>query len=162
MRKSQQGKHALVHLTLLAILAGCSTVPVSTTDKEASTAIRGLTDTPLGQAAAELATGRSDTESGFLLLDRGHDALAWRTFMADNAVRTLDAQYFLWKDDRLGRVFIQHLMDAAERGVRVRVIIDDSMTESDPIYLAKFGALPNVELRLYKPFGPSHKSNVLR
>lgn len=60
----------------------------------------------------------------------------------------------------MGRVLIQRLMDAAECGVRVCVIIEDSMTESDPMYLARFGAYPNVELRLCKPFGPAHKSYV--
>ena len=112
--------------------------------------------------AKELSNGRPESESGFLLLDRGRDALAWRLFMADQAERTLDAQYFLWKDDRMGRLFIQRLMDAAERGVRVRVLIDDSMTESDPEYLAKFAAHPGIEVRLYKPFGPDHKSFVFR
>jgi putative cardiolipin synthase len=82
--------------------------------------------------------------------------------MADQAIKTIDAQYFLWKNDRVGRLLIQHLLDAANRGVRVRVIIDDSMTESDPLYLAKFGAHQNVEVRLYKPFGPKHKSYVFR
>ncbi len=162
MKSLYTGKIALSGWVLLLAISGCASVPISTTDKDESFAIRNLGDTPLGQLATDLAGERAGSESGFLLLDRGHDALAWRTFMADNAVHTLDAQYFLWKDDRLGRMFIQHLMDAAERGVRVRVIIDDSMTESDPIYLAKFGALPNVELRLYKPFGPPHESYVLR
>ena len=146
---------------ILAVI-GCASVPVSTTDKVESFAIKDLGDTPLGRLAADLSSGRPDSESGFLLLDRGRDALAWRLFMAENAVRTIDAQYFLWKDDRVGRVFIQRLMDAAERGVRIRVIVDDSMTDSDPEYLAKFGAHPNVELRLYKPFGPPHNSYVLR
>jgi putative cardiolipin synthase len=112
--------------------------------------------------ALSLSSGKGDTESGYLLLDRGHNALAWRLFMADQAVKTIDAQYFLWKNDRIGRLFIQHLLDAANRGVRVRVLIDDSMTESDPLYLAKFGAHQNVEVRLYKPFGPAHKSYVFR
>ncbi len=162
MKSLLTGKIGLSGLILLLAISGCASVPVSTTDKDESFAVRNLGDTPLGQLATDLAGERPGSESGFLLLDRGREALAWRTFMADNAVRTLDAQYFLWKDDRLGRVFIQHLMGAAERGVRVRVIIDDSMTESDPIYLAKFGALPNVELRLYKPFGPPHSSYIMR
>ena len=66
--------------------------------------------------------------------------------------------YFLWKDDSAGKVLMQRLLAAAERGVRVRVLIDDSMTEADPEYLALFGAHPKVELRLYKPFGPKQKS----
>ncbi len=157
-------KHCLVPATiaLTITLGACTSVPASMTDKDASRAERGLEDTPLGQTAQELSAGQEGSESGFLLLDRGHNALAWRLFMAENAVRTIDAQYFLWKNDRLGRLFIQRLMDAADRGVRVRVIIDDSMTDSDPLYLAKFGAHPNIEVRLYKPFGPKHKSYVFR
>ena len=150
-------------LTWIALaLVACATVPSSTTDKDASYAVRDLDRTPLGKLAQALAVEREGSESGFLLLDRGHNALAWRLFMAENAVRTIDAQYFLWKNDRIGRLFIQRLMDAADRGVRVRVIIDDSMTESDPLYLARFGAHPNIEVRLYKPFGPKHKSYVFR
>ena len=117
--------------------------------------------TTLGKEAAALAAGRGG-DSGFLLMDRGRTALAWRTILADAAEKSIDAQYFLWKDDAAGKIMMQRLMAAAERGVRVRVLIDDSMTESDPQYLAKFGAYPNIELRLYKPFGPKHKSLLLR
>ena len=103
-----------------------------------------------------------DGESGFLLLDRGRDALSWRLILADAAERSIDAQYFLWKSDAAGKMMMQRLLDAAERGVRVRVLIDDSMTESDPHYLALFGAHPNVQVRIYKPFGSKHKSFVVR
>ena len=93
-------------LTWIALaLAGCTTVPSSTTDKDASYAIRDLDLTPLGKLADALAGEKEGSESGFLLLDRGHNALAWRLFMAENAVRTIDAQYFLWKNDRIGRLF---------------------------------------------------------
>jgi putative cardiolipin synthase len=115
----------------------------------------------LARTTHALAAGH-DGESGFLLLDRGRDALSWRLILADAAELSIDAQYFLWKDDDAGKVMIQRLLDAAERGVRVRVLIDDSMTESDPHYLALFGAHPNVQVRIYKPFGPEHKSFVLR
>jgi putative cardiolipin synthase len=84
--------------------------------------------------ATELAAGQDISDSGFLLLDRGHNAIAWRLFLADNATKSIDAQYFMWKNDRAGRLFLQRMQDAAERGVRVRVVIDDSMTESDPFY----------------------------
>ena len=143
------------------MVASCASVPTSTMDKTVSYAMTDLADTPLRQLSSELSAGHDEKESGFLLLDRGRDALAWRLFMAEQATKSLDVQYFLWKNDSAGRSFIQRLMDAAKRGVRVRVIVDDSMTESDPLYLAKFGALPNVEVRLYKPFGPAHKSYVL-
>jgi putative cardiolipin synthase len=159
--KSKLG-NLLTSVAIAIALAGCTTVPSSTMDKDISYAEKDPGSTPLGQLSQQLSEGRDDTESGFLLLDRGHNALAWRLFMADKAVRTIDAQYFLWKNDRIGRLFIQRLMDAADRGVRVRVIVDDSMTDSDPVYLAKFGGHPNIEVRLYKPFGPKHKSYVFR
>jgi putative cardiolipin synthase len=154
--------HLLAPVIATFILGACSSVPIETSDKTVTYADKDLSYTPLGKMATQLEAGKPEDESGFLLLDRGHDALAWRLFMADNAQRTLDAQYFLWKNDRLGRVFIQHLLDAAERGVRVRVLVDDSMTESDPEYLAKLGVHPNAEVRLYKPFGPKHNSFVMR
>ena len=152
----------MVMLLIVLTASACTSVPSATTDKEATQAEKDLGGTPLGQLAQQLAADRGVSESGFLLLDRGHNALAWRLFMADNAVRSIDAQYFLWKNDRVGRLFIQRLMDAADRGVRVRVIIDDSMTESDPLYLARFGGHPNIDVRIYKPFGPEHKSYVFR
>ena len=129
--RTTRGLLALIWIALA--LGACATVPSSTTDKDASYAVRDLDRTPLGELARELAVEKEDSESGFLLLDRGHNALAWRLFMAEKAVRTIDAQYFLWKNDRLGRLFIQRLMDAADRGVRVRVLVDDSMTDSNPL-----------------------------
>lgn len=151
---------------VLGVAWGCSPgVPnemrSGTGDKSASDAFADPGATFLGRQAAELAAGRGD-DSGFLLMDRGRIALAWRTMLADSAEKSIDAQYFLWKNDEAGKVMMQRLMSAADRGVRVRVLIDDSMTESDPQYLAAFGAHPNVELRLYKPFGPRQKSTVMR
>ncbi|MGB5392433.1 MAG: phospholipase D family protein [Thermoanaerobaculia bacterium] len=132
-------------------------VKASTTDKPESWAFNEPETTYLGQTAAAIAADHGG-ESGFLLLDRGRDALSWRLILADAAEKSIDAMYFLWKNDASGKVLMQRLLAAAERGVRVRVLIDDSMTASDPEYLALFGAHPNVELRLYKPFGPKHKS----
>ena len=151
---------------VLGVLVGCAkedsgTMKSKTTDKKESTAFAEPETTSLGQKAASLAADRGG-DSGFLLMDRGRTALAWRTILADSAENSIDAQYFLWKNDEAGKVMMHRLMSAADRGVRVRVLIDDSMTDSDPQYLAKFGAYPNIELRLYKPFGPKHKSMVMR
>ncbi len=146
-------------LVMLGVgLTGCNGVPSSTIDKESSYADHNLGGTLLGKLATDVSAGREDSESGFLLLDRGHEALAWRLWMAALAQRTIDAQYFLWKDDRAGRMFIHALLDAADRGVRVRVMIDDSMTESDPQYLARFGRTPTFRCactnRLARPTTP--------
>ncbi len=147
---------------LLAAMVACSDkgaemIKSSTTDKTESRAFNKPETTYLGQTAASIAADHGG-DSGFLLLDRGRDAQSWRLILADAAEKSIDAQYFLWKNDEAGKVMMQRLLAAAERGVRVRVLIDDSMTESDPEYLALLGAHPNIEVRLYKPFGPKHKS----
>jgi len=156
----------LVFCFLLGATIGCTrdksiTVELNTTDKTEFRAFDRTEITYLGQAAASIAADHGG-ESGFLLMDRGRDALSWRTILADAAEKSIDAQYFLWKNDDAGKIMMQRLLAAADRGVRVRVLIDDSMTESNPHYLALFGAHPEVELRLYKPFGPRHKSLVVR
>ena len=148
-------------LVVLVIVGAAACVPIKTTDKTASYAIKDPGSTYLGRTAQSIATGHGD-HSGFLHLDRGRDALSWRAILANAAEHSIDAQYFLWKNDEAGKIMMQRLLDAADRGVRVRVLIDDSMTESDPQYLALFGAHPMIEVRLYKPFGPAHKSFVLR
>ena len=160
------GLKLLLLCLLLGALAACSqdeteAIESDAAEKTESSAFDAPETARLGRVAAALAAGHGG-ESGFLLLDRGRDALFWRTVLADAAEKSIDAQYFLWKDDAAGRILMQRLLGAAERGVRVRVLIDDSMTESDPEYLALFGAHPNVEVRLYKPFGPRSKSLVLR
>jgi putative cardiolipin synthase len=151
---------------LIGAVTACSQAETEAIESSAaeeleSSAFSEPQTTHLGRAAAAIAAGHGG-ESGFLLLDRGRDALSWRTVLADAAEKSIDAQYFLWKDDDAGKIMMQRLLAAAERDVRVRVLIDDSMTESDPEYLALFGAHPNVEVRLYKPFGPRSKSLVLR
>lgn len=136
---------------------GCTTIDTKTTDKTATSAFNQPETTYLGKTANSISAGHG-TESGFLLIDRGRDAMSWRLILADAAEKSIDLMYFLWKNDEAGQVLIQRMLAAADRGVRVRALLDDSMTESDPLYLAIFGAHPNIEVRLYKPFGPKKKS----
>ena len=143
-------------------LVGCAVIDggmieSSTTDKATSWSFNAPATTRLGKTAASIAADHGG-ESGFLLLDRGRDALSWRLILADAAEKSIDIQYFLWRNDAAGKVMMQRMLAAAARGVRIRILIDDSMTEADPRYLALLGADPNIEVRLYKPFGPKHKS----
>ncbi|MDF7806614.1 phospholipase D family protein [Pontiellaceae bacterium B12219] len=131
--------------------------PTYSTHKTVSTAFDAPESTALGQTALKIAADH-DGQSGFLLLDRGRDAMSWRLILADAAQKSIDIQYFLWKNDAAGKVLMQRMLAAADRGVRVRILIDDSMTESDPQYLALLSAPENIEVRLYKPFGPKAKS----
>jgi putative cardiolipin synthase len=96
----------------------------STTHKTESSAFHEPEITSLGQTAASIAAEHHG-ESGFLLLDRGRDALSWRLILADAAEKSIDVMYFLWKNDEAGKVLMQRLLAAAQRGVRVRVFTSD-------------------------------------
>jgi putative cardiolipin synthase len=74
----------------------------STTHKTESWAFHEPETTSLGQTAASIAA-EHDGESGFLLLDRGRDALSWRLILADAAEKSIDVMYFLWKNDEAGK-----------------------------------------------------------
>jgi putative cardiolipin synthase len=151
---------ALVFIVALACIYTAIKVgfaPTYSTNKTASTAFTSPETTALGQTALKIAADHGE-DSGFLLLDRGRDAMSWRLILADAAQKSIDLQYFLWKNDAAGKVLMQRMLAAADRGVRIRILIDDSMTETDPQYLALLSAPENIEVRLYKPFGPKAKS----
>ena len=64
-------------------------------------------------------------KSGLLLISDNYDAFAVRVLAARSAVRTLDLMYYLWHDDHTGRLLLQEVFRAAQRGVHVRMLLDD-------------------------------------
>jgi len=90
--------------------------------------------------------------SGFSLLPSGPEAFLTLRGLTVAAERTLDVQYYLWEDDGSGRRLLAALLDAADRGVRVRLLLDDIGAPSSDPELARLDAFPNVEVRLYNPF----------
>ncbi len=92
------------------------------------------------------------TLTGFRLLPNGFYALDTRVQLVQRARDSLDLQYYLIQDDRTGRLLMRNLRDAALRGVRVRLLVDDLYTSgSDPMFRG-LAAFPNVEVRLFNPF----------
>ena len=89
--------------------------------------------------------------SGFGLLSHGREAFIVRLALADLAERSLDMQYFSWDGDITGRIILERVMKAANRGVRVRLLVDDPYYKaSDPVKAA-LDAHPGVEIRLFNP-----------
>jgi len=91
--------------------------------------------------------------SGFRLVFDGVEAFALRAASARAAARSLDVQYYIWHDDTTGRLLLKELADAADRGVRVRLLLDDMDARADNFALAGLDAHPNIEVRLYNPYG---------
>lgn len=106
--------------------------------------------TTLGRAlAAEIAAHPG--LSGIHPLADGHDAFAARAALADAAESRIDAQYYIWHDDTAGRLLLQHLRRAADRGVRVRLLLDDNNTTGMDPLLRGLDAHPQIEVRLFNP-----------
>ncbi len=136
---------------LLALAAGCASLPPNT-DRSESLAYRDTADTLLGRGVAAQ-TARHSGLSGFHLLPDGHDAFVARAALAALAERSIDAQYYLLHDDLVGRLFLHALIEAADRGVRVRLLVDDmALQGKDDFAAGALDAHPNVELRIFNPF----------
>lgn len=130
-------------------LSGCSTLP-STENRSASVAFADTGNTRLGKAVAPRVAANPGY-SGIHPL-AAHDAFAARLLLMSAAERSLDLQYFVWHKDMTGTLLFNGLRKAADRGVRVRLLLDDSNTSGlDPI-LAALDAHPNIEVRLFNPF----------
>lgn len=126
------------------VLAGCATLkPVDLPEETAFSPA----EAPLW---AELETVRRD--DWIHLLNAGGEAMEWRLRAIDSATRSIDLQTFLWDDDVVGLTLLQHLLDAADRGVRVRLLLDDTFTVSHAEEIWSIDHHPNIDLRIYNPF----------
>ena len=108
-------------------------------------------NTRLGRALEGVADAHPG-QAGFLAVPDGIDALAIRLLLAERAERSIDTQYFEIGDDLAGRLFIEALLRAADRGVHVRLLIDDFQTRGHDARMAALDSHPNFEVRLYNPF----------
>jgi putative cardiolipin synthase len=120
-------------------------------DRPVSYTIRNGHDTTLGRLSDALLVERGD-KSGVYLLANGLDAFVARACLARMAERSIDVQYYMFHQDTVGRLLIKELLDAAGRGVRVRMLIDDMYgSEADDVWTA-LDAHPQIEVRLFNPF----------
>ncbi|MGM1052898.1 MAG: phospholipase D family protein [Pseudomonadota bacterium] len=136
---------------MLAALSGC-TLP-SLDDRPASEAFppAQTRDTRLGEVIHPEVSRRPD-RSGIATLEDPLDAFAARALLAQASDRSLDVQYYIWQDDMAGNLLLHTLYRAAQRGVRVRLLLDDNGIPGMDASLAALNRHPNVEVRLFNPF----------
>jgi cardiolipin synthase C len=90
--------------------------------------------------------------SGFNLLSHGHEAFIVRLAAIELAEQSLHMQYYIWDGDTTGRIILDRVMTAADRGVMVRLLVDDPYYKASDRVKAALDAHPNVEIRLFNPF----------
>lgn len=147
---------ALLFIVILSSL-GCASLRGALGGKELAAA-PGRTG-PLATLEAKLQGSLAKNQSGFKLLEVNEDALRWRLALIDSARHSLDVMTFLWWGDESGDLLLKRIIDAADRGVKVRLIVDDMTTIDDGKELrlrdlsnAAVDAHPNIELRVFNPF----------
>jgi len=91
-------------------------------------------------------------ESGFLPIHGSMEALEWRLALIDAAQHSIDLQYFIWRIDDTGRLLIERLLQAADRGIKVRLLLDDVLKGGLDEKWILFNTHPNMEVRLFNPF----------
>jgi cardiolipin synthase C len=136
---------------LALLLTGCGTTVDWDYPRTRSTAFEQPQTTTVGALFQEAAHRHPD-QSGFALMLQGGRALMARLAMADLAEKTLDAQYYIWDADATGRIMADRLLRAADRGVRVRVLVDDRyQSEDTDLSIAALDVHPNIEIRFFNP-----------
>jgi len=153
MKRSWRSTLALALLAAGAgagLIVSCSALP-SLEGRSMTVALTDTGATRLGRAIAPR-VAMHPGKSGIVLLTDARDAFAARVLLARAAERSLDVQYYIWHGDLSGTLLFAALHDAAGRGVRVRLLLDDNNTAGLDATLAALDAHPNIEVRLFNPF----------
>ena len=135
---------------LLSSLTGCAGLP-SLQARPHSTADLDTGATWLGRTLSAGSVAHPG-KSGVHALADGRNAFAARVLLAQAAERTLDVQYYTWHKDMTGTLLFAALREAADRGVRVRLLLDDQGTSGLDTLLSALDAHPEIEIRLFNPF----------
>ena len=135
----------------ILILAGCAGLPQHV-KKYPSVALQTPQNTELARVVQRSEDGTSKNLSGIRLLASGEEALDSLIALADHAQRTLDIQYYIIHQDESARILLEHVREAADRGVRVRVLVDDLNTAGEDRRFLHLGHHANIEVRVFNPF----------
>ena len=140
----------LLALIILFQLTACSHLP-NNLDKIKTYAFEE-TETRLSQDLQPFIEQHPSNEAGFRLLGDNLDAFSSRIILIDSAEKSIDAQYYAVEDQLTGKLFLKHLLDAADRGVRVRLLVDDLKTDKRDAMFASLDSHPYMSVRAFNPF----------
>ena len=135
----------------ILILTGCAGLPQHV-KKYPSAALQSPQNTELAKIVEASEDGSSKNLSGVRLLASGEEAFDSLIALADHAQRTLDIQYYIIHQDESARALLDHVREAADRGVRVRVLVDDLNTAGEDRRFLHLGHHVNIEVRVFNPF----------
>jgi putative cardiolipin synthase len=151
----------LAALAMVLLLGACAAPkPPPRPDLPPQHAIAPRPDDAFAPIEAAIRTAHGADASGFVLLDSNDDGLRWRLALIDSARHSIDVQVYVWYGDLSGRLLLKRVLDAADRGVKVRLLVDDLNTLlkdaatpqiRDEVFAA-IDAHPNLQVRLFNPW----------
>ena len=139
-----------VTILCLILLAGCASLPNK--DVVTSGILQENNRTVRLAKIFDSAVLKHSDDSGFILPRDGDRALRERLHLADIAERSIDVQYYIWNNDMSGKLLAQKLIEAADRGVSVRILVDDFSVGERNELLLTINSHGNIQIRVYNPF----------
>ena len=152
---------ALAYCLLAAavfLAGGCATLPNPPITPDVYH-LPPATSGALAEVSSQFERTHADGQSGFLLLEHNDAAMNWRLALIDHATVSIDAQYFIWQADAAGMLLFDRLLKAADRGVRVRLLVDALVFTPKDRDIAAICRHPNFEVKIFNP-GKVRKSTI--
>jgi putative cardiolipin synthase len=164
-RGGSRRQRAIVFLAYFFVIlaTSCATLPDVDLDRERykeSYALLPQPDTDFAAIEAAIRAKYGPEKCGFLLIPKSEEALNWRLAMIDHAKYSLDMLIYTWNDDASGWLLLSRVLEAADRGVRVRLLVDDLMFAGQEKSLASINLHPHIEARVFNPW--KHRSTMGR
>ena len=153
------GRWLALLLAAATLLGGCATHRLQPDPgKQPDYALPPAAAGPLHELAEQAARGADEDESSFLALSSNVEALKWRMLLTDLATQSIDIQYYLMDRDEGSKLLGRHLVRAADRGVQIRILVDDVFTGARDRNIVLWDRHPNISIRVFNPW---HKRGSL-
>ncbi len=140
---------SLIYFFCILIFASCN----SSVERQESTQTfcdsLQVQENGLLNAALKDVDSLCNIKSGVFVLEHGDEAMISRAWLSKNATTSIDIQYFIFSVDNVGLIACNYLLEAANRGVKVRILVDDIMVEAEPGQIANLNAHPNIQIKVY-------------
>src|SRR5512136_886167 len=145
---------------IFSLLNGCASLPLNY-PRAPTTALLKPEETRIWRTIQPQLDSHPG-ESGFYLLPSGIDALVARVLLINAAERSLDLQYYIFHGHIAAKLVVYRLLAAADRGVRIRFLVDDWNIQGKDFILAMIDTHPNIEVRVFNPVASSRSSSLSR
>ena len=143
------------------LISACSSVEdhISETEQDYCSAIDNTTPAALSEYLSPF-EDKMKNSTGVYVLEQGTEAMFSRAWLSENAQKTIDVQYFIFSADNIGLIAVDYLVKAAERGVKIRLLVDDIMVDAKGSELLKLAAHENLSIKIYNPMANIGKNIV--